>query len=297
MSLETLPPDCKTGEILAVLERDAACIVADLLAPEDLDRVTAETEPWIERSQQGFDDFGGRLTKRSGALIARCPSTRGVVMDPTILQAAKAFLGPYCQRIQLHLTQIIDILPGESAQALHRDRLVWAGHLPPSLEPQFNAIWALSDFTLHNGATHVIPGSQRWPSEREPKREETVQAEMSRGSVLLYSGSVIHGGGENRIATPRIGMNITYALGWLRQEENQFLSCPPKIARDLDPELTDLLGYTMGSYALGYFSEPEMVEGQVDTLPPEAALGRMPKDIRGSFDFSDSGREASTRSD
>ena len=119
---------------------------------------------------------------------------------------------------------------------------------------------------------------------------------MSRGSVLLYSGSVIHGGGANSSAGPRIGMNITYTLGWLRQEENQFLSCPPKIARDLDPELTDLLGYTMGSYALGYFSAPEMIEGQADTLPPEAVLGRMPKDIPASFDFPDSGREESTRS-
>ncbi len=297
MPLETLPPDCKTEDILAVLERDGGCIVADLLAPEDLDRVAAETEPWIERSQAGFDDFSGRLTKRTGALIARCPSTRDVVMDPRILPAARAFLAPYCQRIQLHLTQTIDILPGESAQALHRDRLVWAGHLPPELEPQFNTIWALSDFTAENGATHLIPGSQSWQSDREPKREETVQAEMSRGSVLLYSGSVIHGGGANRSAAPRIGMNITYALGWLRQEENQFLSCPPKIARDLDPELTDLLGYTMGSYALGYFSAPEMIEGQVDTLPPEVVLGRMPRDIPGSFDFPGSGRETSTRSD
>ena len=296
MPLETLPPDCKTEDILAAFERDAGCIVADLLAPGDLDRVVAETAPWIERSQEGFDDFGGRLTRRTGALIARCPSTRGVVMDPRILQAARAFLAPHCQRIQLHLTQTIDILPGERAQALHRDRLVWGGHLPPEIEPQFNTIWALTDFTVENGATHVIPGSQRWRSDREPRREETIQAEMSRGSVLLYSGSVIHGGGANSSAAPRIGMNITYTLGWLRQEENQFLSCPPEIARDLDPELTDLLGYTMGSYALGYFAAPQMIEGQADTLPPEAVLGRMPKDIPASFDFPDSGREESTRS-
>ena len=79
---------------------------------------------------------------------------------------------------------------------------------------------------------------------------------MKAGSVLVYSGSVIHAGGENRTDADRVGINITYCLGWLRQEENQYLSCPPAIARTLEPELQALLGYAMGSYALGYYSPP-----------------------------------------
>jgi ectoine hydroxylase-related dioxygenase (phytanoyl-CoA dioxygenase family) len=105
---------------------------------------------------------------------------------------------------------------------------------------------------------------------------------MPRGSVLCYSGTVIHGGGQNRSDAARIGLNITYCLGWLRQEENQFLSCPPQIARTLEPAITDLLGYTMGNYALGYYSNPEMVDGLPDTLPPEIALGRSPEAIPGN---------------
>jgi ectoine hydroxylase-related dioxygenase (phytanoyl-CoA dioxygenase family) len=100
---------------------------------------------------------------------------------------------------------------------------------------------------------------------------------MKAGSVLLYSGSVIHGGGENRTELPRRGLNITYALGWLRTEENQYLSCPPSVAKDLEPPLQELLGYTMGSYALGYFSDPENVLQVSDLLPPELALGRKPR--------------------
>ena len=69
-------------------------------------------------------------------------------------------------------------------------------------------------------------------------------------------------------------MNLTYCLSWLSQEENQYLSCPPEVARSLPPELTDLMGYTMADYALGYFSTPEQVEGASDLRPPEAALGR-----------------------
>ena len=283
MSLQTLAPDSKASEIVSAMQRDGACIVRDVLEPETLARLDADLAPWIDRSLVGADDFTGRSTKRTGALIARCPECRPIVTHPLILEAANGLLGPYCERIQLHLTQTIDLLPGAKRQILHRDRLAWGGHIPLPIEPQFNTLWALTDFTEENGATHLIPGSQDWPLDRNPKSQnESIQAVMRRGSVLCYSGTVIHGGGENRSDTARIGLNITYCLSWLRQEENQFLSCPPNIAKDLEPKLTDLLGYTMGNYALGYYSHPEMVDGLPDTLPPELAIGRRPGDIPGN---------------
>ena len=95
--------------------------------------------------------------------------------------------------------------------------------------------------------------------------------EMPRGSALVYSGTVIHAGGANNSAADRVGLNITYSLGWLRQEENQYLSCPPEIAKDLDPALQELLGYTMMSYALGYFTPPDQVRGEPGIRPPEFA--------------------------
>ncbi len=253
MTLQTLPPDAKASEIAAAMQRDGACIVRDLLSDADLARLDADLAPWIERSQPGADDFTGRHTRRTGALVARCPEIRPVVTHPLVLAAANELLGPYCTRIQPHLTQTIAIFPEQAAQVLHRDRLAWGGYIPKPIEPQFNTIWALTDFTEENGATHVVPGSHDWPLERNPESpDESIQATMRRGSVLCYSGTVIHGGGANRSDAARIGLNITYCLGWLRQEENQFLSCPPHIAKDLPAELTDLLGYTMGNYAHGY---------------------------------------------
>lgn len=190
-------------------------------------------------------------------------------MHPLILGSARAFLGPFTDRIQLHLTQVIRILPGQGEQPLHRDRLAWGGFIPRSIEPQFNTIWAITDFTFENGATRVVPGSNRWGDERRAESHEVGYAEMRAGSVLVYSGSVIHSGGHNQSTTERIGINITYTLGWLRQEENQYLSCPPQIARDLDPELRELIGYSMGSYALGYFSPPTAPGEGPEVVPPE----------------------------
>ena len=125
MSLETLAPDAKAADIVAAMQRDGACIVRDVLDPTELGKVNDDVNPWIERSQAGSDDFTGRLTKRTGGLIARCPDVRPVVTHPLILEAANGFLGPWCERIILHLTQTIHIMPGQGGQFLHRDRLAW----------------------------------------------------------------------------------------------------------------------------------------------------------------------------
>ncbi|NBT26159.1 MAG: hypothetical protein EBT09_06325 [Actinobacteria bacterium] len=47
---------------------------------------------------------------------------------------------------------------------------------------------------------------------------------MPKGSVVLYTGRTIHGGGANRSEHVRRALNVDYVLGWLRQEENQYLS-------------------------------------------------------------------------
>ena len=100
---------------------------------------------------------------------------------------------------------------------------------------------------------------------------------MEPGSVLVFTGSVLHSGGQNYSDQHRTGLNSTYCPGWLRQEENQYLSCPPDVARELDEELQQLLGYTHGDYALGYYSDPA-AEGtdNAGILPPEGALGTKP---------------------
>jgi ectoine hydroxylase-related dioxygenase (phytanoyl-CoA dioxygenase family) len=211
-----------------------------------------------------------------------------MIMHPTVLGVARQFLAPWCERVQLHLSQVIRIRPGQEAQLVHRDRWAWGTHLD-RLEPQLNTIWALCEFREENGATQVVPGSIDWPDTRRPEPGEICYAEMDPGSVLVYSGSVFHGGGANVSAGDRIGVNMTYTLGWLRQEENQYLSCPPEIARDLDPELQDLIGYTLGNYALGYYTPPLPPGEGPESVGPEFALGRSVEALRfGSEELYDS---------
>lgn len=273
-TLKHLAADAAPETIAAILDGDGALILDDVLTPGEVDQVATEIGPYITATRDGRDTFSGYQTTRTGALVARSPACRDMVMHPAILAACDVFLKRACDRYQLHLTQAIRIRPGQPKQVLHRDRLAWGGFLPASIEPQLNTIWAMTDFTEENGATQVVPGSPSWPDKRRAEAQEVGYAEMSRGSVLVYSGSVIHAGGENRSNGDRTGINITYCLGWLRQEENQYLSCPPSIARTLAPELQALLGYSMGSYALGYFSPPLPAGAGPEGVPPQFALGK-----------------------
>jgi ectoine hydroxylase-related dioxygenase (phytanoyl-CoA dioxygenase family) len=113
-------------------------------------------------------------------------------------------------------------------------------------------MWALTDFTEANGATRVVPDSHRSPDEVRYEPADTVPAEMPQGSVVLYLGSTVHGGGANQTDLTRIGVNVDYLLGWLRQEENQYLSYSLDQVRAMPERVQRLLGYEPGAYALGY---------------------------------------------
>ena len=265
--------DIEIEPLMAALRRDGAVIVDDVIAPEALAALGAELAPYVAATPNGRDSFTGNLTTRTGALVARSAQVRALVMDRLIAAAADALLLPFCERWQLHLTQAIRIKPGQGAQVIHRDRWAWGTHLG-HLEPQLNTIWAVTDFTRANGATQVVPGSLDWADSRKPEPHEIGYAEMRAGSVLIYTGGVFHGGGTNVSDGDRIGLNLTYTLGWLRQEENQYLACPPDIARDLPPELQAVLGYAMGSYALCYYTPPLPPGAGPEVVPPEYALGR-----------------------
>ena len=97
---------------------------------------------------------------------------------------------------------------------------------------------------------------------------------MSQGSVLLYTGTVLHGGGKNSTDNEiRTGVFMHYALNWLRQEENQYLSHPPEVAKNFSPELRSLIGYSKGGYVLGFYTDPDDIEGTMDSVSPEKIFG------------------------
>jgi ectoine hydroxylase-related dioxygenase (phytanoyl-CoA dioxygenase family) len=255
MSLPRFPPDAPATDVATAL-RDHGCAVIERLAPAQLcDRVAVELGPWIDRTPSGTDEFSGRTTRRTGALLARSPSSVELIAHPLVLDVVDGVLDTTRTNFQLHLTQAISIGPGSPAQQLHRDQWCFAFHpFPTDLDVEVSTIWALSEFTTDNGATRVVPDSHR--STGMPYTDaDAVPAVMDRGSVVLYTGNTVHGGGANHSEHERLGVNVDYALGWLRQEENQYLSVPREVAAALPERVQRLMGYALGAYALGYVDD------------------------------------------
>ena len=271
MKLKYLPPDTDAQEIQSQLEKHGALIVEDVIDQATVDQLSSEIVPLIERAPTGRNDFSGFNTQRMGALVSRSPTCRSLITNDLILGAANKYLAPFSEKILLNLTMVNKVNPGSQAQVLHRDRLAWDDCLPASVEPQFNTIWALTDFTRENGATCCVPGSHRWDWSQKAESDQIAYSEMTVGSVFIYSGSVLHGAGANQSNTSRVGVNLTYCLGWLRQEENQYLCCPPDIAKNFDTTLQNLLGYTQGGYGFGHYSDPYSKD-EIMILDPEKAL-------------------------
>jgi ectoine hydroxylase-related dioxygenase (phytanoyl-CoA dioxygenase family) len=259
MGVQHLGPSATAEQVAAVLAADGVVVVDHVAEPELLDRM---------HDAPGADDFAGHRTRRTGALVARSRAARELVMHPLALGTAGLVLAA-AKSFQLHLTQVIAIGPGETAQYIHRDQ--WAFDyfpFPKGYEVQCNTIWAMTDFTEENGATRVVPGSNHFDDGLHLTDDDTVPAEMERGSVLLYTGSLYHGGGANRSDSVRMGVNITYNMSWLRQEENQYLSVPLEVARELPVELLRLMGYQRGAYALGYVDD---LRDPIEVVRPELA--------------------------
>ncbi len=255
MSIKHLAATASADEVTAALAQDGAAIVDRLVTSKVMDTVADELRPFMDATRFGPDDFSGRRTKRTGGLVGRSQGCRDLVMNPLVLATTRKVLSQ-AMSFQLHLTQVIAIDPGQPAQPIHRDQWVFDFFpFPKDYEVQCNTLWAMTDFTEQNGATRVVPGSNHFEDKLQLRENDTVPAEMTKGSVLFYTGSVYHGGGANRSDATRVGINITYNVSWLRQEENQYLSVPLEIARTLPVELLRLMGYARGAYALGYVDD------------------------------------------
>jgi ectoine hydroxylase-related dioxygenase (phytanoyl-CoA dioxygenase family) len=272
--LATIPrfaPDVDAATVSEALRTHGCAVVERLASAELCDRVRAELDPHIAATPTGGDDFTGAHTRRTGALLARSPSSVDMVAHPLVLDVCDQVLWERKTTIQLHLTQAITIGPGAEGQYLHRDQ--WCFDFfpfPDDVQVEVSTIWALDDFTEANGATRVIPGSHLASDPSGYTVDDTLPAEMPRGSVVLYTGRTVHGGGANVSDAPRTGVNVDYVLGWLRQEENQYLSVPIEVVRSLPERVQRLMGYEMGAYALGYID---------DVRNPMAVLGD-PRDPR-----------------
>jgi ectoine hydroxylase-related dioxygenase (phytanoyl-CoA dioxygenase family) len=269
----TAPPD----RITKRLQETGAVIVEGLISAGALRRLNEELDGYLQQAPPERDlvnplikGFLGEQTRHITGVASKSRTfIDEVLCHPVYLAVCDAILLPSCARYQLNVAHVLERGPGSAQQMLHRDELVWNQVPKPHAELQVASVAALVDFTADNGATRVIPGSHRWPAERQPQLAELCAAEMPAGAAVLYLGSTVHGGGPNTTENQRRrGMHLSYTLGWLRTEENNYLATPPEIARTLPRQAQELIGYA----AHDAIAQGGGYLGTVDTRDPVELL-------------------------
>ena len=250
MKIQRFYSDADPKKVIAAIEKDGAVIIEEALQGTALNNLEKQTEELLSYTDSCDGIFHGYNTKRAGGLISKLSAAPRMAVDPVVMDVMDHFLLPACSDYQINLTQLISIGPGEKQQILHPDEGLFPFDSGEN-QAMINVMWAVDDFTIENGATRVVPGSHIWPRDRKAEPHEIVQAEMKKGSYLVYLGSTVHGGGENKSDQSRKGIVISYCLGWLRQAENQYLCVPQEFAKQLPEKLQRLLGYFVHKPNLG----------------------------------------------
>jgi hypothetical protein len=268
-------PAC-AAELLAT----GYCILPDMVPAAMIAGFDADLRGVFDRTPFCKGDFYGERTKRFGSLLARSPHAAALVQHPTILGAVERVLEPWCDTIQLNLTQAIEIHPGAPRQYPHRDQDMWAAN-KGEMEYLVNVMWPCTSYLADNGATLLYPESHGAKALDPAEPPGRFAAELEPGSALLFLGSTLHGAGANRSGTIRRGIIVSYCLGWLKPYENQWLAYPPAVARTSDPALAALVGYRQHRPNLGNYEgqcpsillqdRPPEPPGAVDALRPDQA--------------------------
>lgn len=200
-------------DLTAELLREGYCIVPQALAAATIGTLEADLEPAFEETPfcKGF--FYGETTKRFSRLLLRSPHAAALVRHELILGIVERVLSPWCDTIQLNVTQAIAVHPGAPAQLPHRDQDMWRAPVG-EIEYLVNVIWPLSEFRADNGATLVWPRSHGAAALLPEPASAPIAAEMPPGSALMFLGSTLHAAGANRTAAERRAIVVGYSLGF-----------------------------------------------------------------------------------
>jgi len=246
------------------VRRDGFTIVENAIAPGLVDALNTallrlEREFDVKPAMNGFE---GHKTVRIYNLLAFGAPFTDVPVHANVLPVVEEVLDPGCLISSL---SSIAIDPGEIAQPIHADDMV----IPlakPHIPIVCNSMWALTDFTEANGATRLVPGSHLKDNPVYGGTYDSVPGEMKKGSVLIWDGSLWHGGGANTTDKRRTGVAMNYCAGFIRQQENQQLGLKPDLVKTFSPRLQELVGYGVYRGLIGHIDKksPAQVLGSPD---------------------------------
>lgn len=263
------------------IETEGYTVIEDFLDAPTVTAVREGLAPHLG-SHHGRNDFEGFRTERVYTLVARGKVFEDVTEEPRLMALLERFLQP---GFLLTASQAICIHPGETAQDIHVDDGFY--RLPrPRPAVSYTAIVAVDDFTAENGGTEIIPGSHLWAqADIEARRGELegllTPMVIPSGAAVVFAGTLLHRGGANRSARPRLAFTNQYCEPWARTQENFYLGIPREQVAAMSPRLKQLLGYDVWPPFMGQVTashpakalEPGWVPPVVQQRPRQAQNG------------------------
>lgn len=259
--LTVRPSPTVVAEMLERLEHFGIVVVSGLIPVDELTVIDDQLTACGAFGSRGDD---GKLLPTGGRMgqdvLCKAPAVHQLLSHPTVLEAAKGLLCRSSRTVALKLLEVFRIPPADEngrprgrEQLLHREDLFWPYHHQPH-HWCLDMLWSIDDFDEENGSTWLVPYSHAWRRTAEPERPDlAIQACMPKGSVVLFTGGTLHGGGLNLSRTRgRKCVLSGYTMSWLRSEHRFWAYKPLREAIDtFTPTMQELLGY--GERAGGVF--------------------------------------------
>ncbi len=272
MEIQSFERDASIESMTSTLNRDGVLIIREHVAPERMQGFRRTCDELFETQRSlRHEFFGGKDNRLMFGVFEKAPELTELLLDPVVGKLADVILLPACNAYQLQVCMFGQVRKGGAEQILHRADDIYEPHLmrEPGQSRILSFMWAGANLTADNGATRIVPGSHHWPRGREAEDSEVTQAVMPSGSLAVWLGGTLHGLAISRVSKPRTSVFMSFSLGWLRSEENQYLAVPPEVAEKLPLRAQQLLGYQIFGSALGFVEgrDPECLLREGENAP------------------------------
>lgn len=228
------------------IARDGFTVLPGVLSDAELVEARRKIDQIYERQ---IEELGGLeyLEAIGDIYVASCLLAYDelfltLATKPRVLALVERFLGDYFTlMMQNAIINVPAVGDDQNPARWHRD--LGYQHLITSRPLGITALYCIDDFREETGGTRALPGSHKFevfPSE-EYVRRHAVSVEAPAGSAIVLDVMLYHGGGYNRSAGVRRGLNNIYTLPLIKQQ----ISMPNMLRGRYreDPFLAKLLGY------------------------------------------------------
>ena len=227
------------GHAVSEIHEQGYTVVEQFLTSDVIEPIREAFNTEVPITEMRFLGSTTGNTWRAHNLLAKTRAIDELLLDSRLRAIVEGVIGKFCQ---INIATLFNTLPGEFKQDLHQDDGLWP---IPRPHPSFlcNLLIAFDDFTMENGATHVVPHSHQWTKPVD-QTIKSVQVEIKSGSAIFWEGGLWHGGGANTTTDQeRMGLFISHLVSYLRPSDLQLVSVPREVVRDLPRKLQRLLGY------------------------------------------------------